>query len=498
MAVTKIWSVGGDGLKASIDYATNEKKTVYAPAELQSLQDIMDFVGQDRAREELSAALGYAIQPGKTEEQRFVSGINCMAQTALDEMNTVKRFYHKTDGKACAHAVQAFRPGEVTPELAHQIGIELASKLWGDRFQVVVATHLDRAHIHNHFIINYVSFADGKRFHLCNERWYEMVAESDRLCRAYDLSVIERGKDGKGIGIHPDTADRLGASKRPSNRQTCRNDVDAAILASRNMDDFFRFLQGRGYTFRTGNLKYFTLRAPGAERSTRLEKAFGDSYSLAGIEQRIRAQATSGLPDAEATAHIRDAQRETSAPAQETRKPARSVVRSRPRRGVYHPTAPKSYFTRLYLYYCYLFGMFPRQRGRQRYNRQAVTQMRSLSAETRLLHTQHIETPAQLAAYRQAQMEAVQRLSSERKQLYNRLRTAAPEDAELIQSQIRELSKALKCAKEQVRLCEDIQARVLRAEQGKTEPTEKEPAEQEEQAKQNKQQSKEEKQWIQA
>lgn len=178
MAVTKIWSIKGT-LKSVVDYAMNPDKTLngyYSNDELQSLKDIID----------------YAVESEKTEMQYFVSGINCNPEFARDQMTETKKIYGKQDGIIAFHGYQSFKPGEVTPELAHKIGKELAQKLWGDRHEVVVATHLDRGHIHNHFVVNSVSLVDGKKFNACKQSYALMRKTSDELCVEYGLSVVEK------------------------------------------------------------------------------------------------------------------------------------------------------------------------------------------------------------------------------------------------------------------------------------------------------------------
>lgn len=178
MAVTKIWAIKGT-LKSVVDYAMNPDKTLndyYSNSELQSLKDVID----------------YAVESEKTEMQYFVSGINCNPEFARDQMTETKKVYGKQDGIIAFHGYQSFKPGEVTPELAHKIGKELAEKLWGDRHEVVVATHLDRGHIHNHFVVNSVSMVDGKKFNACKQSYNEMRKVSDELCIKYGLSVVEK------------------------------------------------------------------------------------------------------------------------------------------------------------------------------------------------------------------------------------------------------------------------------------------------------------------
>ena len=183
MATTAIWKVKGN-LGRVVGYAANPDKTenpAFTAQDLQGLRDVMD----------------YATQDYKTERQHYVSGINCAPEIARDEMQMVKQQYGKEGGIIAFHGYQSFAPGEVTPEQAHEIGVELARRLWGDRFQIVVATHLDREHIHNHFVLNSVSFVDGKKYNDCKATYALMRQTSDRLCREHGLSVIENPEQGR-------------------------------------------------------------------------------------------------------------------------------------------------------------------------------------------------------------------------------------------------------------------------------------------------------------
>jgi len=148
MATTSIWPISGN-IQTVIKYVLNPDKTDtrnLSESDIQSLKDVMD----------------YAVNPDKTERQHLVSGINCVPAIAREQMLITKKRFSKLDGRTAYHAYQSFSPGETTPDQAHQIGMEFAQQLWGDRFQVVVATHIDKSHIHNHFVINSVSFMDGR------------------------------------------------------------------------------------------------------------------------------------------------------------------------------------------------------------------------------------------------------------------------------------------------------------------------------------------------
>ena len=178
MAVCEIWDVRGR-LDHPIDYAENPEKTAnpkYTEADLQAMVDVME----------------YATNKDKTEQRFFVTGINCDPTTARDEMMITKAGWSDTSEIVCYHGFQSFKHGEVTPEIAHEVGVKLAERMWGDRFQVVVATHLNTECLHNHFVVNSVSFVDGKHYHDNKANLRLLRQRSDELCREYALSVIEK------------------------------------------------------------------------------------------------------------------------------------------------------------------------------------------------------------------------------------------------------------------------------------------------------------------
>lgn len=171
----------------------------------------------------LASVLKYIVNEQKTDAKTYVSGLNCFPDTAASEMNAVKKHFGKTGGRIAYHAYQSFAPGEVTPAQAHQIGVQLANELWGGRFQVVVATHLDRGHLHNHFVLNSVSFLDGKHFHSDAAFLHRLRDVSDRLCREYGLSVIEHPQQGATRHHGEIAAEKRGA---PTWRSLIQSDID--------------------------------------------------------------------------------------------------------------------------------------------------------------------------------------------------------------------------------------------------------------------------------
>ena len=232
MAVTSLWRVKGYIGKVLL-YAENPKKTsnpeiIQVPNELNrdSLEDVIAYAGRDKA----------------TNQRQLVWGINCTAENARHEMMAVKRQFRKENGTAAYHGYQSFKEGEVTPELAHLIGIRLATELWGDRYQVLVATHLDKeSHLHNHFVINTVSFVDGIKFHRTKGDYLQMQKLSDEICREYGLSVIDNPK-GKGKHYSEWQAEKRG---EPTWRSIIRDDVDIAIKSSITFQQFVRALRNK-------------------------------------------------------------------------------------------------------------------------------------------------------------------------------------------------------------------------------------------------------------
>lgn len=265
MATTAIWSVKGD-LGRVVNYAVNSDKTTFSQEEWQGLHDVLD----------------YATQDYKTEKQRYVHGINCTPEIAQEQMGMVKRQFGKEGGIVVFHGYQFFAPGEVTPEQAHEIGIELAQRLWGDKFQIVVATHLDREHIHNHFVLNSVSFVDGKKFNDCKDSYAFMRETSDELCRERGLSVIEAPEQGRTMSYDIWQAEQSG---KPTWYSQIRWDVDAVITRSFLFEHFIAYLKKQGYEVKLG--KYIAVRPPGKERFVRL-KTLGNKYTEETIRQRIR------------------------------------------------------------------------------------------------------------------------------------------------------------------------------------------------------------------
>ena len=267
MAVTSIWAVHGS-VKDLIDYAENPEKT------------------ENPNADELKTLMDYAESPDKTEKRYFVSGVNCLPELAYERMTATKTRYGKCDGIIAYHAYHSFKPGEVTPEQCHKLGVELAKRLWGDRFEVVVASHSDHDHLHNHFVINSVSFKDGLKFR-CNKTYHHVLAEaSDKLCLEHGLSVIEQPK-GKKQNRAAYMAEKKGGL---SHRAMLRMDIDDAIADCSIPQYFWKALEMRGYTLaKDEKYKHLTIMADGWKRPVRLS-SLGERYSATAIHDRITDQ----------------------------------------------------------------------------------------------------------------------------------------------------------------------------------------------------------------
>ena len=262
MATVGIWGVKNNLVRV-INYVSNEDKTTEA---LKDLHNEIDYISNNK----------------KTEEKLYVSGINCNVNTAYEEMIEVKKHFNKTGGIIAFHSYQSFKEDEVTPEIAHSIGIELADKMWGDRFQVIVATHLNTNHIHNHFVINSVSFVDGKKYYDTRTSYAELRKLNDMICEEHNLSFMEEKKTKSGINYlnYQKKSDDSNYSKKT------KQDVDLAIALSNSFNEFMNVLRNMNYEviIRANKL---SVRSLDYKRNIRIERQFGEDYTIENINKQI-------------------------------------------------------------------------------------------------------------------------------------------------------------------------------------------------------------------
>ena len=230
-------------------------------------------------RTTLNKALDYIMNPKKTDDRLLVDGFGCSPETAALQFELTKKNFLKEKGILGFHIIQSFSPGEVNYETAHKIGMELAKKIFDEKFQFVCATHIDRGHVHNHIIANSVCFENGDKFLSKKHTMYDIRNFSDELCRENGLSVITEPKE-KGRSQYEHSLDKKGKSWKSLLRQN----IDKAILKTQSWDEFLLYMQKLNYEIKQG--KYISFRAEGQERFIR-SKTLGTDYTEERLRERI-------------------------------------------------------------------------------------------------------------------------------------------------------------------------------------------------------------------
>ena len=429
MAVTKIWDVRGS-LDAPIKYVSNEEKTEnpdlndHTEEELQTLDDVIE----------------YAANEDKTEMKYFVSTLNCNKNFARDEFQMVKKRFDKEGGIIAYHGYQSFSPGEVTPQQAHDIGWRMAVELWGDRFQVVIATHVNTRCVHNHFVINSVSFKDGGRYHDCRATYQRMREVSDRLCREYGLSVIEEPR-GRGVNQYLYKMERDGM---PTRYNVARQAIDESIELSLTMEEFQAEMKKRGYLLRFDpNRKYWSIVPPGWKKPIRIHK-LGDDYTREMIQERI----------SENDIHVRAIRLR-----QQYRIPNNYSLKRRVDR-----IMGRSGLEKLYLRYCYELGYLPKYRQKPAnlhiVLKEDLLKCDQYSEQAKLLSRYHISTEEDLSMHQEKVEEKMADISARRDELRKKIRRVLPE-AEIAETkeEIVKLTTELRQLRREVKVCEQIRER---------------------------------------
>ena len=415
MAVTKIIAIR-DRLDKRVNYVVNSEKT------------------------SLDAGVAYITNPEKTEQTFFTKTINCHTiETAYAEMMDTKRYWNKMGGVLGFHIIQSFVPGEVTPTQAHEIGMEFCKRLFKGRFQVVIGTHLDKKHLHNHIIVNSVSYMDGNKYHSNPESYYQEVQKiSDDLCRENGLSIIT--PEGKGKHYGEWKAEQDG---RPTVRGIIREDIDRIIGEAYTYQTFLLLLQRNGYEIKSGpNRKYTAVRPPGGKRFVRLD-SLGEGYTEEAIKQRLMGQ--------------------------------RSGATQKPKQSVYHTKRyrvkgklsryPKRKITGfLALYFRYVYLLRGARRAKPSYRaafpiRKEVIRLERYQKQFQYLMAQNITTPAQLAEQISNLEAEITKLTEERKPLYGERRNAPDEEAKAqCTAEIDRHTASLREKRRELALCRRIQA----------------------------------------
>lgn len=424
MAVSKLWAVNSR-LGQVIDYAANPEKTaadIYTEEQYQALADV----------------LSYAKDEEKTEREYFVEGINCNPTTARDQFVSVKQAYGKEDGIQAYHGYLSFKEQNITPELAQKIGMEFANEVWGKRFQVVVTTHLNTKHLHCHYVINSVSFKDGKR---CQDTsWFKFRKVADRICEKYGLYYNPNPNRSKQSSYYY----KQEQAGMPTRYSMVREAIDEAIAHSTNIRSLDYALTQMGHEHcLSESRKYWTIVPKGYTKPIRL-KNLGEDYTEEAIRRRLMEnQRVRIVPFAKQTVVIR--QYRLSTRENKIKKVG----------GLYG----------LYLHYCYRLGYLPKYKkqntARLHYLlKEDLLKLDKITAETRLLGRENISTDEQLFSYKESLKGQIKTLNDDRTHLRKKARTKMSDDElSKVKEQISTVSDKIRELNKEVRLCNDIAER---------------------------------------
>ena len=419
MAITKIWSVKSR-LDTSLNYISNPDKTSVKP-------DI-------DARE---GVIKYIKNKDKTEQCKFVSAFGCSEDNAFSDMVATQRMFERNrrkNGVVAYHIVQSFKDFETTPEIAHECGRELVKRLFEGKYECVLATHLDHAHLHNHIIINATSYFDGTKYkNNFKDYFIDIRGISDQICRENCLSVIDKPQR-RGMHYGEWLALKEG---RPTIRGTIRRDIDEIIKCSYTMEQFWQNLKKRGFIIhRKGpNIKYTSIIAPNAKRPMRLDN-LGKGYSEAEILQRIIATRNGII---------------TAAPSEMPKKQYKfkgnlKNVKGKKLKG----------FIALYFHYLYLFKKIERKQTPQRvsfFMREEMIKFDRYQRQFKFLFSHDIETGEDLQKYQKTKETEADDLIARRKTLYNE---RTDENCDEIKEKAKEINAELNEIRKEIRLCKAI------------------------------------------
>ena len=419
MAITKIWSVKSR-LDTSLKYIANPDKTTLQP-DIEAVEGVIKYIKNN----------------DKTEQCKYVKAYNCTVDKAFSEMMETQEFFGKAGRKNSVlayHLVQSFKDFETTPEIAHKCGLELAERLFADKYEVVVATHLDHKHLHNHIIINAVSYLDGYKYrNNFKDYFIDIRGISDQICIENCLSVIEHPKR-RGMHYGEWLALKEG---RPTIRGSIRRDIDEIIKCSYTMEQFWQNLKKRGFVVhRKGpNIKYTSIIAPNAKRPMRLDN-LGEGYSEAEILERIIATRNGII---------------TAAPSGMPKKQYKfkgniKNVKGKKLKG----------FMALYFHYLYLFKKIQRKQTPQRvsfFMREEMIKFDRYQKQFKFLFSHDIETGEQLQKYQQSKEAEIDILITQRKKLYD---DKTSENCDEVKEKAKAINTELNELRKEIRMCKAI------------------------------------------
>lgn len=420
MPITSIWPIKGSYVQA-LSYIANPMKTEAKDGIVAELEDVLDYVSNGE----------------KTNQKYYVTGINCDPDSAAESFRKTKIAFDKPDGVLAFHAIQSFKPGEVDAATAHKIGTELAARMWGDRFEVVVCTHQDKAHPHNHFVVNSVSWTDGRKFDNSRKDYVRFSSLSDDLAKQYGLSIIET-PEGKSRHYAEWKADQ---EYKPTVRSMIKEDIDHVISSSESFKEFTINLKKLGYEIKFG--KHLAVKAPGGKRFIRLYKLSAvEDYSEEAIKEKILNNSAMHFK----TFYI-------------TEIPAAVTIAGKTKE-----TAKLKGFQALYVKYMFQMGILPEHQTRNQRvpfsMKQDLKHLDAITEQVSYLFKHEIIDIESLSS-RLAQ------LTDEKAQLTCKIRNLCklikqsddPANIEKLKSDRETTQKSLKQIRKEIRLCESIQKR---------------------------------------
>ena len=421
MAITKIWSVKSR-LDTSLDYISNPEKT--------SIKPNID------AKE---GVIKYITNADKTEQCKYVTAYGCSEDYAFSDMMETKRFLGekrpRKNGVVAYHIVQSFKDFETTPDVAHKCGKELVERLFADKYEVIIATHLDHSHLHNHIIINSTSYVDGSRYrNNFKDYFVDIRGTSDQICIENCLSVIEKPKR-RGMHYGEWLALKEG---RPTIRGQVREEIDQIILSSYTMKEFWKIFEERGNRIhRQGENITHTSFIPACGKKPIRFTNLGDGYSIEDIQKRIIAQ-RNGI--------------RTAPPSQ---LPKRKVYKFSGSHQNLKPIKLKG-FVALYFHYLYFFKIIRKKQTPQRvsfFMRDELIKLDRYQKQFKFLYKNNIETGTDLTNFQKSKEDRINELVEERKQLYaSRTEENEPE----VKEEAEKINAKLRALRVEVRMCKAI------------------------------------------
>lgn len=418
MATTSLWHIKGR-LKDLIAYVENPAKTNDP-----SLQDFFNV-------------FSYAQNPEKTAQGDYVTAINCVKEIALEQMILTKKQFGKDDGYIAWHGYQSFKPGEVTAEQCHAIGVQTAKGLWGDDFQIIVTTHLDKDHLHNHFCFNSVGFRDGRKYNYSKAERQRMMATSDRICLEHGLSVIQKPKKAPSRPVWED--EKKG---KPTRYNIYREDIQKAMYGSRRIDLMIKYLERLGYDVDFTGPKW-KIKLHKYRYFTHLE-TLNPEWTPGYIRQNLGSNTRYGNHRAEVLF---------------------SPYLPEHLRGTWQRGKRTTHIYRLYIWWQYQLGILPKRcdyRPTSPFMKEELRKLDSLDGQLRYMAANKIETLDDLYADLTATEAELARQEDIRRKLQNKIRRADPEKKEEYRAEKAKVTEVITELRKRKKMAIAIEKRSIR------------------------------------